>query len=177
MSSAASERSFIVKAPSITAPPCGLCLNQQPGSLSMVEMVPWVRIILSKLYFRQYFMLLLLISLLYTQRGSDRIFLPFSISLLLFYFLFLLFSHSSALTDRLAFFISPPSQHWPFSILLVLLQKIPPQFFPYTPFLPNLPTPHACLSGEFEREKGAVIKDKDESEQRETNTQTNKTLK
>lgn len=70
MSCVASERSFIVRAPSITAPPCGLCLNQQPDSLSMVEMVPWIRIILSKSYFKQYFMPLLLISLLHIQKGS-----------------------------------------------------------------------------------------------------------
>lgn len=46
MSSAAGEGSFIVKAPSVTAPPCGFCLYQQPGSQGMVEIVPWVRIIL-----------------------------------------------------------------------------------------------------------------------------------
>lgn len=47
----------------------------------------------------------------------------------------------SALTGRLAFFISPPSQHRPFSILLILLQKRPPLFFFsfYVILLPCLP--------------------------------------
>lgn len=151
MSSAASERRIIVKAPSITAPPCGLCLNQQPGSLSTVEMVPWVRIILSKSYFRQYFMPLLLISFLHTQKGSDGIFLPYFHLALSVSLPFLFSLVPSALADRLAFFISPPSQHQPFSILLVLLQKNPPlSFSPTHPFLPKLslyaPLPHPLVS-------------------------------
>lgn len=52
------------------APPCGLSPNQQPDSLSKVELVPWIRIILSKSYFTQYFISLLLISLLHIQKGS-----------------------------------------------------------------------------------------------------------
>ena len=106
-------------------------------------------------------------------------------------FSFLWFSHCSALTGRLAFFISPPSPHRPFSILLVLLQSSPPppthththththrvlSFF-HAPPSPVFHTP--CLSlwvRGFEREKGAVIKDKDERKPRETNTKTNKPL-
>lgn len=106
--------------------------------------------------------------------------LPLSIFPSVPHFLSLPFSHCSALAGKLAFFISPPSPHRPFSILLVLLQRRPPP--PTSPFClsptphpPQSPTPHACLSGGgFEKEKGPVIKDKDESKERETNTDTNK---
>ena len=78
MSSAAGEMSFTVKAPSLTAPPCGLCLHQQPLSLSVGGgTVPWVRIIPSKSYLTQYFTPLFLISPLHRRRGSNRISLSF----------------------------------------------------------------------------------------------------
>lgn len=176
MSSAASERRFIVKAPSITAPPCGLCLNQQPGSLSTVEMVPWVRIILSKSYFRQYFMPLLLISFLRTQKGSDGIFLPYFHLALSVSLPFLLFSCSQCPRRQIGFlhlasfptpavFNSPRSPSKEPSSVFFSHTPIPPQTSP----LRSPPSP-ACLSGEFEREKGAVIKDKDESVNREKQT-------
>lgn len=59
-----------VKAPSITAPPCGLSLHQQPGNLSMTEEVPWVRITLSQSYFIHCFLTVLLISLFRTSGAS-----------------------------------------------------------------------------------------------------------
>lgn len=102
--------------------------------------------------------------------------LPLSIFPSLPHLLSLSFSHCSALAGRLAFFISPPSPHRPFSILLVLLQRSPPPS-PRPSILPFSHTP--CLSlwrGGVEKEKGPVIKDKDESKQRETNTDTNKPL-
>lgn len=110
--------------------------------------------------------------------------LPLSIFPSVPHFLSLSFSRRSALAGRLAFFISPPSPHRPFSILLVLLQRSPPppthlSILPssHPPHPPQSPTPHACLSGGgFEKEKGPVIKDKDESKERETNTDTNKPL-
>lgn len=179
MSSAAGERSFIVKAPSVTAPPCGLCLHQQPGSLSIVRMVPWVRIILSKLYFTRFFMPLLLISLFHRQRGSNRISLSLCRSLSPSFHSTsfslvhpLLYPHRQIDFLHLASFITPAIFNSPRSP-----SKEPPSVFSPHLSLPNLSPPHACLSGEFGREKGAVIKDKDESEQRETNRQTNKTPK
>lgn len=74
MSSAASERSLAVKAPSITAPPCGLSLHQQPGNLSLAEEAPWVRITLSRSYFTRCILTLLLISLFHTRRPPPTLF-------------------------------------------------------------------------------------------------------
>lgn len=157
-SSAAGERNFTVKAPSVTAPPCGLCLHRQPGSLSMVEMVPWVRIILSKSYFTQYFTLLLLISLLHRRRGSNRIFSRFLFHFLLYRSPTLLPSQSDWLSSSRLLHNTGHFQFSSFSfkraLLCLVLTRLPPP-----------PPTHACLFGEFGKEKGAVIKDKDESEQ------------
>lgn len=67
---------FIVKAPSVTAPPCGLRLHPQAPT---VDVIPWVRIILSQSYFKKYFTLLLLISLLHRRRGSNRMSVSFTL--------------------------------------------------------------------------------------------------
>lgn len=145
MSSAASEGSFTVKAPSITAPPCGLSLHQQPGNLSVAQEVPWVRITLSQSYFIHCFLTVLLISLFHTHRASlSPSFLPLRTSF---------FSRSPTALPSQADWLSSSRllhhtghfQFFSFSF------KEPPPVFPFV-FLPTLlppqsPTPHACLSG------------------------------
>lgn len=96
-----------------------------------------------------------------------------------------LFSDSSALAVLLAFFISPSTQRWPFSILPICLQKSPPLTPPHLLLLLHslLTTPYLSLSlgclggggGGGGGLGGGSLKDKDESEQKETTRQTNKT--
>lgn len=162
MSTAAGERELLLSKPPLPQhlPVASACTS----SPSRVRTAPWVRIILSKLYFTHFFMPLLLISLLHRQRGSNRI--PRSRSLSFYSTSFslvlpLLYPHRQIDFLHLASFITPaifnsprsPSKEPPLCLFPAL---VPPQ---------PLPHPHACLSGEFGREKGAVIKDKDESEQ------------
>lgn len=117
MSSAAGERSFTVEAPSLTAPPCGLCLHQQPLSLSV--------------------------------GGDGSLGKDYSIKVVPHAVLYAVTLNF----PRLAFFISPPSQHRPFSILLVLLQKSPPSVC----FLQTLPphTSRLSLWGVWKGEGGS----------------------
>lgn len=168
MSSAASERSLPVKAPSITAPPCGLSLHQQPGNLSTAEEVPWVRITLSQSYFIHCFLTVLLISLFRTSGAS------LSPSFLLFHTCSLSLVLPLLCPRRQIGFLHLASFTTP---AIFNSSRSPSKEAPTPPFLRLSPTPHACLSGGgFEKEKGPVIKDKDESKQRETNTDTNKPL-
>lgn len=140
MSSAASERSFTVKAPSITAPPCGLSLHQQPGNLSMAEEVPWVRITLSQSYFIHCFLTVLLISLFHTHRASlSPSFLRFHTSFSLV--LPLLCPHRQIGFLHLASFTTPaifnssrsPSKEPP--PLLLSFSHTPPSIISHTPCL------------------------------------------
>lgn len=156
MSSAAGERSFIVKAPSVTAPPCGLCLHQQPGSLSIVRMVPWVRIILSKLYFTRFFMPLLLISLFHRQRGSNRISLSLSLALPLFSFHFLLPRSPTPLPSQADWLSSScllhNTGHFQFSSFS--FKRAPLCLFPTLVPPQPLPTPTPVSLGSLEGRRG-----------------------
>lgn len=147
MSSAASEGSFTVKAPSITAPPCGLSLHQQPGNLSVAQEVPWVRITLSQSYFMHCFLTVLLISLFRTHGASlSPSFLPLRTSF---------FSRSPTALPSQADWLSSSrlphhTGHFQF-FSFSFKEQPPPTSFPFvflpTPLPPQSPTPHACLSG------------------------------
>lgn len=145
------SRSWAVKAPSITAPPCGLSLHQQPGNLSMAEERPWVRITPSRSYFIHCVLTLLLISLFCTQRPPSPSFLLFHTSFSLV--LPLLCPHRQIGFLHLASFTTPAifnSSRSP--------SKEPPSPHTHihthahfclspTPHPPQSPTPHGCLSG------------------------------
>lgn len=172
------ERSLAVKAPTVTAPPCGICLHQQLCTMS-VAVEAGDDCVFCLYWTSQYFTLspslpsqtkmlfkkknpkkpspLPLPCLFHLSRFVLRLLCPRS----LIGFLHLAFSATLAIFN---------SSHLP--------SKEPPPHPPSSPPPPTLP-PHntipVSLLGVWEVGGRGGLKDKDESEQKETNRQTNTT--